>query len=110
MGQSMARNLLNAGFPLTVWNRTRAKAEALIPDGALLAETAGAAVETADVVISMLENGPVVDQVLFGESDAASAAKPGTLFIETGELTPTLKRKRAQINIYRKAEINTIYA
>lgn len=67
MGAPMCRRLLDAAYPLTVWNRTAAKAQALEPQGAVLAPSACAAVTQADVVIVMLSSGPVVNDVLFGE-------------------------------------------
>ncbi len=60
MGAPMSRRLLAAGYPLTVWNRTRAKAEALAEAGATVADTPAAAVAQADLVITMLEHGGVV--------------------------------------------------
>lgn len=79
MGDPMARRLLQAGFPVTVWNRTRAKADVLAEAGAKVAATAAEAVRDAAIVISMLEAGPVVGQVL----DAALAdLAPDTLWID----------------------------
>jgi len=62
MGRPMATRLLEAGFPLTAWNRTRAKAEAL--PGAVVATSPAAAVAQADIVITMLEAGPIVIDVI----------------------------------------------
>jgi len=65
MGSPMARRLLAAGYPLTVWNRTRAKADALIVDRARVPPTPPQSVAQAELVIPMLEpggcgqNGPV---------------------------------------------------
>ncbi|MGY2049708.1 NAD(P)-dependent oxidoreductase [Methylobacterium sp. JK268] len=75
MGAPMARNLLRAGFAVTAWNRTPAKAAALGTDGATVAEDARMAVRDADLVILMLENGGVVEEVLFaaGTADAIPA-------------------------------------
>jgi len=79
MGDPMARRLLQAGYRVTVWNRTRAKADALAGAGALVAPSVGDAVRQANVVISMLEAGPVVAQVI----DAALAdLAPGALWID----------------------------
>ncbi|MCH2241955.1 MAG: NAD(P)-dependent oxidoreductase [Aquabacterium sp.] len=91
----MSRRLLAAGFPLTVWNRTAAKALALQADGAQVADTAAQAVSTADVVITMLEHGPATEAVWFG-SDAASALRPGTLIIEMASILPREARDHAQ--------------
>jgi 3-hydroxyisobutyrate dehydrogenase-like beta-hydroxyacid dehydrogenase len=70
MGKPMATRLLQAGYDLTAWNRTQAKADELLPLGAKVAQQATDAVRTADIVITMLEAGPVVAQVL-------AAALPG---------------------------------
>ncbi len=95
MGAPMARRLLAAGFPVTAWNRTRAKAEALAADGARIAATPAEAVAGADAVITMLESGPVVTTVLF-EGGAAAAARPGTLFIDMSSIPPSLARDHAE--------------
>ncbi|HUE19260.1 MAG TPA: NAD(P)-binding domain-containing protein, partial [Stellaceae bacterium] len=73
MGSRMTRNLLAAGFPLVAWNRSRAKAAALVQAGATVAASPAEAVIEADIVIAMLANGPSVELVLFGESGAAAA-------------------------------------
>jgi 2-hydroxy-3-oxopropionate reductase len=65
MGSHMARRLAQAGFAVTVWNRTAGKATTLTQFGARLADNPSAACESADVVIVMLSNGPVVEEVLF---------------------------------------------
>ena len=64
MGDPMARRLLAAGYEVTVWNRTAAKAQALAGVGARPVAQLADAVGGADIVISMLEAGPVVGQVL----------------------------------------------
>lgn len=68
MGLPMARRLLAAGYPLSAWNRTHAKAEALVANGAYAAETAAEAVKNArgqaNIVITMLEAGPIVKEVI----------------------------------------------
>jgi 3-hydroxyisobutyrate dehydrogenase-like beta-hydroxyacid dehydrogenase len=79
MGDPMARRLLLAGYPVTVWNRTRGKADALATSGARPAASVGAAVRHADIVISMLEAGPVVAQVLDAALDQLAF---GTLWID----------------------------
>lgn len=70
MGKPMASRLLQAGYAVTVWNRTRSKADELAALGAQVAEQATDAVRTADIVITMLEAGPIVAQVM-------DAALPG---------------------------------
>ncbi len=63
MGTPMTENLLGAGFPMTLWNRTQAKCNPF-SDRANIAPVPAAAVHEADVVITMLENGEVVEDVL----------------------------------------------
>ncbi|MGH7001830.1 MAG: NAD(P)-binding domain-containing protein, partial [Stellaceae bacterium] len=58
MCSRMARNLLAARYPLTVWNRNKSKADSLAAQGAIVADSAAAAVRGADAVITMLANGP----------------------------------------------------
>lgn len=97
MGQPMARRLLAAGHTLSAWNRTRAKAEALLPDGATVADTPAQAAAQADVVIAMLQDGHAVREVLF-DSGAASAIRTmraGTLFIDMGSILPEQARDHA---------------
>lgn len=82
MGKPMAARLLDAGYAVTLWNRNRAKAEALLAQnapGAQIAATPAAAVAEADVVITMLEAGPIVAEVLQAALPGLSA---GTLVID----------------------------
>ena len=79
MGRPMALRLLNAGYGVALWNRSRAKAEALQVQGAQVAATPAAAVAQADIVVTMLEAGPIVAEVLQG---ALPGLRPGTLVID----------------------------
>lgn len=95
MGAPMTRNLLDAGFPMTVWNRTASKCEPFAGE-ATVADTPANAVRTADVVITMLENGDVVEQVLVA-SGAMGAIKPGALMIDMSSVQPSLARRHAAL-------------
>lgn len=79
MGKPMAIRLLQAGYPVIAWNRTHAKAEALMPLGAQVAGQPKDAVRNADIVITMLEAGPVVAEVI---DSALPALKHGSLVID----------------------------
>jgi 3-hydroxyisobutyrate dehydrogenase-like beta-hydroxyacid dehydrogenase len=79
MGEPMVRRLLADGHAVTVWNRTPAKAQALAASGALPVVALGQAVGAAQVVISMLEAGPVVASVL---ENALPSLPPGVLWID----------------------------
>ncbi len=94
MGRPMAENLLKAGFAVRAWNRTRAKAEPLAALGARVCDTPGQAAEGADCVVTMLEKGPVVTEVLFA-SDLPSKAAPGTLVVDMSSIPPSLARDHA---------------
>lgn len=94
MGLPMVNRLLEAGFALTVWNRTPEKA-AFFQGRARLAPSPEDAVDDADVVITMLENGAVVDAVLY-QSDAISRLKPGALVLDMSSIEPAMARLHAQ--------------
>lgn len=99
MGFPMARRLCQAGYAVQVWNRSSHKAEALKPFGAAVHQHAADAVADADIVISLLENGTVVGDVLFGNdntiSATASAMKAGSLFIDMSSIQPREARDHA---------------
>ncbi len=94
MGAPMAANLLTAGHRVTVWNRTRAKTEPLVAQGARGEDSPAAAVSEADVVVTMLEDGPAVTSVLF-DLGAADALRPGALVIDMGSIPPSTARDHA---------------
>jgi 3-hydroxyisobutyrate dehydrogenase len=88
MGRGMAANLLKAGFPLAVYNRTREKAEPLAAQGATIADTPAEAARSADVVISILADDNASRAAWLGEDGALDAMSKGTIVIECGTLTP----------------------
>ncbi|MFN4205103.1 MAG: NAD(P)-dependent oxidoreductase [Agrobacterium albertimagni] len=94
MGAPMARRLLAAGFPVTVWNRDRAKAEPLAAAGARLAESPADAVSGASVIFTMLSDGAAVEDVLFTKGAAEALAK-GTVVIDTSSIAPPIAKDHA---------------
>ncbi|MFF9486467.1 NAD(P)-dependent oxidoreductase [Streptomyces sp. NPDC014676] len=80
MGAAMARSLLRAGHTVRAWNRTRAKAEPLAADGAHIAGTPAEAVESADVVLTMLYDGPATLETM---RQAAPALRRGTVWAQS---------------------------
>ncbi|AEY87214.1 dehydrogenase [Streptomyces hygroscopicus subsp. jinggangensis 5008] len=80
MGAAMARNLARAGHTVRVWNRTRVKAEPLAADGAHVAGTPAEAVEGADVVLTMLYDGPATLDVM---REAAPALRSGAAWVQS---------------------------
>ena len=94
MGFPMARRLCEAGHQVHAWNRSRDKAERLAPFGARVHATAAEAVAEAEIVVCMLESGPVIEEVLFRQG-AAKAMRPGTLFIDMASIQPREARDHA---------------
>jgi 3-hydroxyisobutyrate dehydrogenase len=87
MGTGMARRLLGAGFPLTVWNRNPAKAAPFAAEGAHLAATPREAAARADLVISMVADDVASRGVWLGETGALAGTVRGTVLIESSTLT-----------------------
>ncbi len=94
MGLPMATRLCQAGLTVHAWNRNRTRAEPLAALGATVHGQASEAVSQANIVISMLENGPVVEQVLF-EQGTAQAMRPGTLVVDMASIKPAEAREHA---------------
>ena len=97
MGGPMAANLARAGFAVSVWTRTREKAERFaadhgVPAGATPAETA----EGADALISILPDAPQVEAVLFGDDGAAAALAPGALVVDMSTIAPSASVQMAE--------------
>jgi 3-hydroxyisobutyrate dehydrogenase-like beta-hydroxyacid dehydrogenase len=91
MGSRMAANVARAGFELTVWNRTTATAERFCSEheGVRMAATPAEAASAAEIVITMVVDGPQVEQVLLGKEGAADGAGDGTLFVDCSTIGPT---------------------
>jgi 3-hydroxyisobutyrate dehydrogenase len=88
MGSGMAANLLKAGFSLTVYNRTAAKAQPLVDAGARLASTPADAVQGASVVLSMLADDAASRNVWLGTGGALAAADTRAILIESSTVSP----------------------
>jgi 3-hydroxyisobutyrate dehydrogenase len=95
MGGGMAQNLLKAGFPLAVYNRTAAKAEPLAAQGARVAETPRDAGQGADVVIAMVGDDVASRAVWLGDDGALAGAREGALLIECSTLSLAWVRELA---------------
>jgi len=93
MGSGMARNLLRAGHTLTIYNRTRAKAEALSTDGAAVADSPAKAVGDAEGVLTMLADDDAVEAVVFGAEGFAAALQPGAIHISCSTISTQLVRR-----------------
>lgn len=88
MGLPMAKNLVNAGFKVTGYNRSAAKAEELAAAGGTAAKTIAEAVKDADVVITMVPDSPDVEAVVTGQDGVFANAKSGALWIDNSSIRP----------------------
>jgi 3-hydroxyisobutyrate dehydrogenase-like beta-hydroxyacid dehydrogenase len=89
MGSRMAACLARAGHEVAVYNRTAEKARAWVEEhGGRFAATPREAAEGAAAVITMVVDGPQVEEVLLGDDGAAHGAKPGTLMIDMSTIAP----------------------
>lgn len=94
MGSRMARRLIDAGRSVTVWNRDEAKAQPLGAAGAVVAASAEEAARQATLVITMLADGPVVEEVLFNRGVAA-AMPAGSVVIDMSSIPPQMAQAHA---------------
>ena len=95
MGAGMAANWLAKGFGLTVWNRTRARTQALADKGARVATTPREAAEGADCVFAMVADDAASRAVWLGDDGALAGAKAGAVVVESSTLTPDWVRELA---------------
>ena len=95
MGAGMAANWLAKGFGLTVWNRTRARTQALADKGARVATTPREAAEGADCVFAMVADDAASRAVWLGDDGALAGAKTGAVVVESSTLTPDWVRELA---------------
>ena len=94
MGSRMAANLRRAGYDLTVFNRTRDKAEAFAGEhGGTVADTPADVGAASDVVITMVVDGAQVETVLLGEDGVATRAGEGTLCVDMSTIAPADTRR-----------------
>ncbi len=92
MGQVMAHNLCKAGHKVTVYNRTRSRAEVLLTDGAVIADTPAEACAN-EVVISLLSDDKAVEAVVFGENGILAAMRPDTVHVCMSTISTTLAER-----------------
>jgi 3-hydroxyisobutyrate dehydrogenase len=96
MGSGMSMNLLKAGFPLTVWNRTLSKMKPLLDAGAKGAGSPKEVAEMSEIVIDIVTDSPDVEEVLLGPDGVVHGAKPGTIVIDMSTISPSVTRRIAE--------------
>ncbi|HKA56223.1 MAG TPA: NAD(P)-binding domain-containing protein [Candidatus Binatia bacterium] len=96
MGKPMGRNLLKAGYPLTVYSRGRGAVEALTADGAAAARSSQEVAERSDVVITMVTDTPDVRQVILADKGALAGMRAGGVIIDMSTISPAATREIAE--------------
>lgn len=95
MGKPMSKNLLKAGYPLTVHNRSPLPVNELTALGASKAESPKETAQKSDVIITMLPDSPDVEKVILGENGVLEGVKSGTVIIDMSSIAPLVSKKIA---------------
>jgi len=96
MGKSIARNILKAGFPLVVHNRSRAAVDELVAEGATAAFSPAEVARQVDVVFTNLPDSPDVEQVVLGPEGILQDAHPGLIWVDNSTIKPATAREVAR--------------
>jgi len=96
MGGPMTANLLKAGYPVTVWNRTHKKMEPLVALGATAAGSPRELAARAEIIFTMVTNAPQVREVLLGKDGVIHGAAAGTIVIDSSSIAPSAAREIAE--------------
>src|SRR5919202_3894365 len=102
MGLPMARNLLDAGFELTVYNRTRNRADQLGKIGVRVAGSPREAAQSAELLITMLADDAAVESVMFGDQGALAGLKPEATHASMSTISHLLSRRLDEEHRARK--------
>ncbi len=97
MGGGMARNLLKAGFDLTVWNRTTSKADEIAKEGAKVAASPADLASQVEVVVICVSDTPDVEQVILGEDGVIHGVKEGALVVDCSTISPIRTKEIAKV-------------
>jgi 3-hydroxyisobutyrate dehydrogenase-like beta-hydroxyacid dehydrogenase len=95
MGKPMAQNLVRAGFPVIVWNRTTARAQELVSEGAKVGENPRETAKLADVLITIVSDPAALEEVLWGANGAMESLRRGSVYIDSSTISPDLARRVA---------------
>jgi 2-hydroxy-3-oxopropionate reductase len=93
MGKSIARNMLKAGFPVVVYNRSRPAVDELAGEGARACASAAEVAAQVDVVFTNLPDSPDVESVVLGKNGIIDGAHPGLIFVDNSTIKPASARK-----------------
>jgi 3-hydroxyisobutyrate dehydrogenase-like beta-hydroxyacid dehydrogenase len=98
MGSGMARNLIKQGHTITVYNRTRSRAEALRSEGARVAETAGQTAADAEAIFTMVADDHALEQVVFGPGNLLESLPSGAIHISASTISVQLSHRLAEVH------------
>lgn len=104
MGRPMTLNLLKAGFPLTVWNRTSSRTDDAARAGARVAASPREAAANSDVVITMVSDPTALESVLWGADGVLAGLQRGSVLIDSSTVSPALARRAAAAAAERGAD------
>jgi 3-hydroxyisobutyrate dehydrogenase-like beta-hydroxyacid dehydrogenase len=93
MGEPMARNLMKAGFKLTVWNRTQSKTDGLAELGATVAESPAAVAAASEITFSCVSDSPDAEAVLLGPGGVIEGALPNAIAVDCSTISPEVARR-----------------
>jgi 2-hydroxy-3-oxopropionate reductase len=93
MGRPMCHNLLKAGYTVTAFDVARSHAEDLVAAGATAGKSARDTAAQSDVVITMLPDGPQVEEAVLGAGGALEGARPGTIVVDMSSISPLVAQK-----------------
>jgi len=97
MGTPMVQHLMDAGYQLTLFNRTAAKAQPLVEKGAKLAASPAAVARDSEVVFIMVKADAEVDNNITGESGILTAARKGLIIVNSSTVSPNTTKRLAEI-------------
>jgi 3-hydroxyisobutyrate dehydrogenase-like beta-hydroxyacid dehydrogenase len=96
MGSPMGANILKAGFPLMVWNRTASRAEPLVKQGAKFAANPRDVASQVDLLITIVSDPAALEEVLWGANGAMDGLRRGSIYIDSSTVSPDLARRAAK--------------
>jgi 2-hydroxy-3-oxopropionate reductase len=105
MGKPMARNLLQAGYPLAVHDVIRSPVEELIKEGAQEAFSPREIAQGAEIIITMVPDGAALEAVTFGENGILEGISPGSILIDMSSVEPRVSKKVAEALALKGAEM-----
>ncbi|CAG9578120.1 putative 2-hydroxy-3-oxopropionate reductase [Leishmania major strain Friedlin] len=109
MGKPMAVNILKAGFPVSVWNRTASKCDDLVAAGATACATPAELAAASDVVFTNLSDSPDVMEVVFGPNGVAAGICEGAIFVDNSTIKPSVAQEIAR-RLWKEKKVRALDA